>query len=935
MTCTIAADPLLAETKPGAATAGRERLSIDEGWRFHLGDIPAPVIKGHGASYNAAKAGNAVGAASPSFDDSGWRLLNLPHDWAVEGPFDKEANLSQGYRPRGIGWYRRTFKLPESDRGRHLEIQIDGIATNSTVWLNGTVVHRNWCGYTSFYIDITPFARYGDDLNTIVVRVDADAQEGWWYEGAGMYRHTWLVKRPPVHIVTDGVFAQPVREEDKVTWKIPVEVTLYNSGEKSAPVEVVSTLLDSAGKPLEEVRTKADPGALDQKVVNMEMTVKNPKLWSPDEPNMYSVRTVVLRDGKEIDSVTTPAGFRTLKFTAKEGFFLNDKPLELLGVCNHQDHAGVGVAVPASIWDFRIRRLKEMGVNAYRSAHNPPAAEFLEACDRLGMLVMNENRNFNSSPEYMRQLEWLIRRDRNNPSVILWSVFNEEPQQGTEVGYEMVRRMTHAVKQLDTTRPVTAAMNGGLLEPINVAQAVDVVGFNYQTHVYDAVHKAYPDKPLTSSEDTSAFMTRGVYETDHKRNLIGSYDTEKAPWGDTQRESWKKIATRPFLAGTFIWTGFDYRGEPSPLSWPSVSSFFGTMDVCGFPKAAYYIRQAQFITDRPILHLIPHWNWPGKDGQDIKVMAISNADAVELFLNGKSLGEKKSNVFDFVEWQVPYAPGKLEAVGRKDGKEVSRFAVETTGEPVKLQLTPDRKAIAGDGRDAVPVTVEALDAQGRHVPTANLLVRFEINGPGTIIGHGNGDPNSHEPEKGNQRSLFNGLAQVILQSTKEDGEIVFKATAEGLEPAEIRLKVDEVAQVPTVPVQGPLLALNKWRQSPTSQERPDPNQAIPENDQNSWVSFSPGAKNIRPLSGGNFAIFRTSFQPFADQRRNGGKIVFRNLAGKAEIWLDGEKKAEKTGFAPADLTVELPPGNAGRTLSVLVEAESGKPAGPGGQVFVE
>ncbi|MCB1132782.1 MAG: DUF4982 domain-containing protein, partial [Verrucomicrobiae bacterium] len=712
----------------------------------HEGDIPFPKISGHNDTYFSAKAGKAWGAAAPEFDDSQWRVLDLPHDWAVEQPFDQNANLSQGYRPRGIGWYRRSFKLGPSDRGKALEIQFDGVSTHCQVWLNGTLVHRNWCGYTSFHIDLTPFANYGDTPNHLAVRVDANAMEGWWYEGAGIYRHTWLVKRSPLHIVTDGVFANPVRKAVG-SWEIPVETTLSNIGDAAVIGEVQSVVIGPDRKPVATGRGKVEVQALDQAVAKFTIPVSDPKLWSVDTPVLYTVRTRVLRDGAEQDAVETPCGFRTIRFDAKEGFFLNDQPLKIKGTCNHQDHAGVGVAVPDSIWEYRVRRLKELGSNAYRCAHNPPAKEFLEACDRMGMLVMDENRNFNVTPEYVGQLEWLIRRDRNHPSVFMWSVFNEEPIQGTEQGYQMVRRMAAVVKRLDQTRPVTAAMNGGHTAPINVSQALVVVGFNYIQYGYDGFHQANPDLPLTSSEDTSGFMTRGIYETDHSRNLIGSYDDQRAPWGATHRDGWRQIVERPFVAGGFVWTGFDYRGEPTPLQWPSAGSFFGIMDQCGFPKAAYYIHQAHWITDKPVLHLIPHWNWPGKEGQNIKVMALTNADTVTLALNGKVLEEKKVDPIDMVEFQVPYQPGKLEALAKKNGREIARFAVETTGPAAALEIIPDRDSLAGDGADAMPVTIRAVDAHGREVPTANLMVNFETEGPAKIIGVGNGDPNCHEPEK--------------------------------------------------------------------------------------------------------------------------------------------------------------------------------------------
>ena len=782
-----------------AEVASREHFSLDQGWRFHLGDIPMPVPNTHDAIYHNAKAGQAWGAAAPEYNDSGWRKLDLPHDWMIEGAFDEKAYISQGYRPRGIGWYRRQFKLEPADRGKHLEIQFDGVVTHCTVWFNGTVVARNWCGYTSFQVDITPLAQYGGGTNTLAVRVDANDMEGWWYEGAGIYRHTWLVKRNPVHIITDGVFANPIRKKVGA-WTVPVEVTLENSGHEPAKTEVVVTLRDASGKPIAQKKTSATVNVLEQAVAKVALLVSRPKLWSVDEPVLYQVCTEVSRDGRVVDAVTNTCGFRTVRFDADQGFFLNDQPLKIKGTCNHQDHAGVGVAVPDSLWEFRLRRLKELGSNAYRCAHNPPAREFLDACDRLGMLVMDENRNFNTAPEYLRQLEWMVRRDRNHPSIILWSVFNEEPMQATEQGYEMVRRTAAVVKRLDATRPVTAAMDHGMNSPVNVSLAVDVVGFNYQQHLYDEFHRQHPGRPMTSSEDSACCSTRGVYVTDTNAGYADSYDAAADfSWGKTHRAGWKAIATRPFVAGGFVWTGFGYHGEPQKFAWPSVSSVLGIMDICGFPKVAYYIYQAAWIESRPVLNIVPHWNWPGQAGRPVKVMVMGNVEKVELLLNGKSLGEKSVDKLVGGEWAVPYAPGKLEAVGRQDGREIIRAVVETTGEPVALKLVPDRESLAGDGADAQPVTVSAVDAQGREVPTANLPVTFELSGPGAIIGHGNGDNASHEPEKGNHRRLFNGLAQVILQSQRNAaGTVVLTAQAEGLKPAEARITVRPAVMPPAV-----------------------------------------------------------------------------------------------------------------------------------------
>ena len=923
-----------------AATSRTENLSLDRGWRFHEGDIAFPVITGHSNSYTSAKAGKAWGAAAPEFDDSSWRVLDLPHDWAVEQPFDQNANISQGYRARGFGWYRRSFKLDPADRGKALELQFDGIATHCTVWLNGTIVHRNWCGYTSFQIDLTPFANFGDRPNSLAIRVDATAMEGWWYEGAGIYRHTWLVKRSPLHIPTDGVFANPVRSAAG-SWQIPVEATLANSGSEDATGEVEAVLLDPAGKPVAEARSSAQVPYLGTAVAHLTLAVCQPQLWSVASPTLYTVRTTVRRDGRTVDTLETRCGFRTIRFDAAKGFFLNDVPMKLQGTCNHQDHAGVGVAVPDALWDFRLRRLKAMGSNAYRCAHNPPAKEFLDACDRLGMLVMDENRNFNVSPEATRELEWLVRRDRNHPSVILWSVFNEETTQGTEIGYQMVRRMVATVKRLDPTRPVTAAMSGGHKAPVNVSQAVDVVGFNYNHNVYDEFHKAHPELPITSSEDTSAFMTRDNYLTDHARNLIDSYDHQRAPWGLTHRDAWRAIAERPFLAGGFVWTGFDYRGEPSPLAWPSAGSFFGIMDQCGFPKAAFYLHRAHWVTDQPVLQLIPHWNWAGKEGHNIKVMALTNADTVTLSLNGKMFGEKKVDPIDMAEWEVPYAPGKLEAIGRKNGQEVSRFAVETTGPPAALQLTPDRPALAGDGADAMPVTISAVDAQGRPVPTANLMVTLATQGTGDIIGVGNGDPNCHEAEKclqtgqaaGWQRSLFNGLAQVIVQSRREGaGALALRATAGGLQPAELTIPITPTPDPPAVPSSSGDTPLINWLQSPASPTAPDAQATVADNDMNSWTSVQAGV--AQNFTGGSWALLRCQFTPLAGIAKSGGRIVFFAIQGSAEVFIDGHSVGNKSTTDVGPLTVALPPGNGPHTLTVRVNAAGDTQAGLIGGVSV-
>ncbi|MBS1521374.1 MAG: DUF4982 domain-containing protein [Bacteroidetes bacterium] len=918
-----------------AQQAVRERLSLDKGWLFHPGDIPFPVVRGHAQTYATSKTGNATGAAAQNYDDKNWRRLNLPHDWAVEMPFDSTENAVQGYRHRGIGWYRRSFKLSRADKGKHLELQFDGIATNATIWVNGCIVDHNWSGYSSAYIDITQLAKYGDDeVNVVAVRVDAETHEGWWYEGAGIYRHTWLVKTSPVHIITDGVFAQPLKTRGG-DWVIPAQVTLENSGTSTANVSVYATLYDQKGREVNSGQTKAAVRVFDQTTASVRLSVQHPVLWTPDNPALYKVKIRVGQNDTTVDELTTKCGFRTIAFTADSGFYLNGKRLKIKGVCNHQDHAGVGVAVPDALWAFRLRKLKEMGVNAYRCAHNAPASEFLDACDSLGMLVMDENRNFNVAPEYTRQLEWMVRRDRNHPAIILWSVFNEEPMQATEQGYEMVRKMSAIVKALDTTRAVTAAMNGGLFAPVNVSQAVDVVGFNYQMQSYDRFHKQNPAMKMTSSEDVSAFAVRGEYFSDRSKNVLNDYDIEHAGWGSTHRAEWKTIAERPYMAGCFIWTGFDYRGEPSPFSWPSAGSFFGIMDLCGFPKSPFWIHQAQWREDLNVLQLVPHWNWPADSiGKNIKVMALSNADSLKVSLNGKLVGASKADRYEMNTFQIPYHPGKLEAIGYKNGKEVSHFKMETTGTPVSLQLIPDRNILANDGWDAMPVTVRALDSKGRPVPTANIPVEFEISGGGKIIGLGNGNPNFHEPEKGNKRRLFNGLAQIIVQSDEgATASIKLIAKSQGIKSGVAIVTLNYVKPRPFVPVLLPPLALDQWRVSPASEVRPDVNQKIEDNDMNSWTSVKPG--QLEEMVGGRFVIYQTIFKPYDEQQRNGGDLIFHNVVGKAEVWMDGRMIGLKSAAKANDLRVHFGSGNGERTLRILIETSPGEKAGLGGSITVQ
>jgi beta-galactosidase len=490
-------------------------------------------------------------------------------------------------------------------------------------------------------------------------------------------------------------------------------------------------------------------------------------------------------NGTATDECATTFGIRTIRFDADEGFFLNGKPVKIKGTCNHQDHAGVGSALPDRIQYYRIEKLKEMGVNGYRTSHNPPTPELLDACDQLGMLVMDETRTMSSNPEALSDLERMIRRDRNHPSVILWSLGNEEPEQGTERGVRIVSTMKRLVRRLDPSRPVTVAMNDEWGRGISAV--VDVQGFNYKHGPeIDAFHRKFPKQPTFGSETGSTVSTRGIYTNDKEQGYVSAYDVNHPEWADTAEVWWKIYTERRFLAGGFVWTGFDYRGEPTPYGWPCINSHFGIMDTCGFPKDNYYYYQAWW-TEKPVLHLFPHWNWPGKEGQEIDVWCHSNLEKVELFLNGDSMGVQDVPRYEHVAWKVRYKPGTLEARGYRGGQQVLVAKQETAGGAAKILLRPDRQEILADGQDVSLVEVQVLDKEGRLVPVADNEIVFTLSGTGKVIGVGNGDPSSHEPDKAHKRRAFNGRCMVIIQSAREPGEIRLEASSPGLEPATLAI----------------------------------------------------------------------------------------------------------------------------------------------------
>jgi beta-galactosidase len=777
-----------------------ERLLLDFGWRFHLGHA-SDQSKDFNFGINQhtfAKAGTGIAtAAELDFDDSGWSAVNLPHDWAVELPFAPSQNppaagqddprAAHGFRPLGreypetsVGWYRRTFDIPASDLGRRLSLEFDGVFRDALVMFNGYIVASHGDGYTPFRVDISDFANYGGK-NVVAVRVDATLGEGWFYEGAGIYRHVWLVKTDPLHIPQWGTWVRS--DVERGIAALTVSTELINESDLVRKCEVVSTVLDPRGRAVATLRTQPlTIGTQETRTLVQRTTVRGPALWSLEKPQLYQLVTKVLADGKVVDDAAVAFGIRSIRFDFEKGFFLNGKPVKLNGTCNHQDHAGVGVAVPDSLQTWRIAKLKEFGCNAYRSSHNPPAPELLDACDGLGMLVIDETRRMSSDEESMADLARMIRRDRNHPSIILWSIGNEEQgQQGTERGARIAQSMKRECRELDPTRPITAAVDNADNWGTGITPALDVLGCNYRTDKIPAFHARYPKKPTIGTETGSTVSTRGIYVRDAASGYCVAYDTE-FPWWASTAEAWVNVVMpRLFIAGGFVWTGFDYRGEPTPFNWwPNVASQFGILDSCGFPKDNTFYYKAWWDKE-PVLHLFPHWNWPGKEGQTINVWVHSNLDRVELFVNGQSQGVRNVVPYKHVEWNVVYAPGVIEARGYKGGKQVLAETRETTGAPAQIVLRTDRPAINADGEDVAVVSVEIADAQGRVVPTADNQVTFRVTGPGELIGVGNGDPRSHETDKADRRLAFNGLCAAIVQAAKTPGEINIAATSPGLQ----------------------------------------------------------------------------------------------------------------------------------------------------------
>jgi beta-galactosidase len=785
----------------------RQKINFDDGWKFHLGNASNPEKDFNYSIANIfAKSGAAVNTAiAPSFKDSSWKNVNLPHDWAAALPFVNIDNAdveSHGYKPVGglfpatsIGWYRKHFTVNKNDSAKRFQIQFDGIFRDANIWINGFYLGNNKSGYVGVQYDVTDFIHF-DKENIIVVRVDATQYEGWFYEGAGIYRHVWLNAYAQTHITTDGVFAYAKVENNKA--KITVETNVVNESFSSSSYTVTTFIADRNGKKLAVAKEQnISLNVNEEKISKQIISIDNPTVWNLENPYLYRVVAEIKKDGKIIDHKIIRFGIRTIDVKTN-GVFLNGKYVKIKGTNNHQDHAGLGSALPDYLQYYRIGLLKNMGSNAYRTSHNAPTPELLDACDSLGMLVLDEQRLLNSGEEYMNQFERLVKRDRNHASIFMWSIGNEEGWiHTTNIGKKIAQTFIAKQQQLDPKRTCTYAADvANVFNGVN--EVIPVRSFNYRQYAVADYHKAHPAQPLLGTEMGSTVTTRGIYEKDSIRAYLPDQDITAPWWASTAEEWWKLAATNDYWLGGFVWTGFDYRGEPTPYHWPNINSHFGIMDMCGFPKNIYYYYQSWW-TDKDVLHISANWNQRGNEGKPTEVWVNTNAEEVELFLNGKSLGKKDMPRNGHLIWMVNYAAGKLEAIAYKKArpdaiagqKKKLTAILETTNEPAAIVISPSKTTILANGKDATIINISVSDKEGREVPDANNLIEFLIQGDAKIIGVGNGDPSSHEPDKCEnnawQRHLFNGKCQVIVQAGNKASVIKFEALSTNLKTNTINI----------------------------------------------------------------------------------------------------------------------------------------------------
>lgn len=805
-----------------SASSGRDKILINNGWTFHLGNAADKMADfTHGTEYftyltKIRSADHNTGPAMPSFDDSDWQIVNLPHDWAVDLPFSGEAGHSHGYKCIGplypansVGWYRKHITIPESDRGMRILVEFEGIFRNAEVFCNGIYLGRELSGYASRTYDITEYVLWGQD-NLLTVRADASTEEGWFYEGAGIYRNVYLHKAGPVSVKPYGVAIREMTVESDGSWGTIQVETAYESILGSAEeILVAQLIIDADGKVVAQVSdSEASPlEPFSEGYTEATINVPRPHLWSLEDPYLYTLRTLVYKDSfaseNLLDTYEVRIGFRTVAFDPDNGFFLNGERVQLKGVDLHLDHAGVGVALPDELWRYRIGRLKLMGANAIRSSHNPASPAMLDICDELGMLVIDENRLMGINEEQLTLVRRMVERDINHPSVILWSVGNEEWSLEWDVrGTQVARRMSGFIHGLDRSRPTTYGSSSGR----DLVLGVDVFGYNYVIqNPIEEYHKKFPDHAALGTEETTGAGTRGKYQTVPEKGWMLSLNRSGvAP--DTingSDEGWPLTAdgkvenviergqryysSRQWLGGQFYWTGFDYRGEANPMVWPATGSQFGVMDYCGFFKdEAYYLQSCW--TDEPVLYISPHWNNPVPQGEQISIWAYSNLDEVQLSVNGRNLGRHHMPHEGHLSWNTVYRPGKIVAKGYRKGKLVKTLEYVTTGTPFAVKAVPHKESLKADGQDIIVCDLTVVDEKGREVPDADIPLTVSVEGPATLLGWGNGDPGFKAVERPTRPgpfeiSSFSGRAQILIRSIEgEEGTVVLNLTSDTIQP---------------------------------------------------------------------------------------------------------------------------------------------------------
>lgn len=772
----------------------REKLLFDENWLFHRGDIirKRPTVKG--PIYSGAKTvRERWGAASPAYNDSAddygngefssdrWDRVELPHDYVIEGEFDKNENNALGYLKYDNAWYRRHFRLEEADRDRRLTLYFEGVSGQSTIYLNGVPLYHNFCGYTSFEVDITDFVLFDRD-NVLAVYIDAGHHESWWYEGGGIYRHVWLVKTSRVCVDLWGVHLVPRKVHSSV-WETTVTTTVRNTDSSEARVHVTTSVTDREGVRVGVGGAVATIPAGGTSEVSYRITVDSPKLWEVGCGYLYTAETSIEQDGQVIDEVRDRFGFREVVCDPEHGLFVNGKHVTVCGVCGHYDYGLTGKAVSDNIFRYKVKLLAEMGANGYRTSHYPQAEAMMDALDEAGFIVLDETRWFTSTPEGIAQLEMLIKRDRNRPSVFFWCIGNEEPLFTEERGRRIVDSMLRVVRGLDPTRPVTAACDRP--DRASVYGDLDVIGINYGLGSYDAVHAAFPERPVLSTENCATSTTRGWYfENSPENGYINAYDRDTNDWFRGRELTWKFLAEREWVMGGYQWIGIEHRGE---TVWPRLCSQSGAIDMFLQRKEAFYQNRSLWTTE-PMLHLIPHWNHSGREGEVLDVWAYTNCDEAELFVNGKSYGRVAVEPHGHAEWKVEYRPGRIEAIGYREGIEVCRDGSETTGRPCALKLIPENADdVTANGQDIAVFTCVALDEEGREVPDAELTVRFTSSPLGTIVGTGS-DVCDHTPLSSPVRRMRAGRISVAVRCKRTHGTLTLYALCDTLPTA--RCEVD-------------------------------------------------------------------------------------------------------------------------------------------------